>query len=105
MNSPEKSGKIAASGNLGLRRKDAVVMFARLFAQCPGACLSTCISNEFTRKSIEFPEPPSGEVGCCGPVGKPGEAGRPGNPGKQGCPGDDGLQHISPFPVVTSETS
>lgn len=78
-------------GNLGMRRQDAIVMFARLFAQCPGSCFSTCMKdNAFNPQSIHFPPPPNGDIGCCGPVGRPGGSGMPGAPGPKGCDGKDG---------------
>lgn len=78
-------------GNLGMRRQDAIVMFARLFAQCPGSCFSTCMKdNAFNPQTIQFPPPPNGDIGCCGPVGRPGGPGMPGAPGPKGCDGKDG---------------
>lgn len=82
-----------SSDRIGRRRKEAVVMFAQLFAQCPGSCLSTCAHQARREISVEFPAPPAGQPGCCGPVGVPGISGRPGGPGEQGCngsPGPDG---------------
>ena len=74
------------NGNLAHRRKEAIVMFARLFAQCPGSCLSTCSSTNgpMDDMKVEFPTPPSGEQGCCGPIGRPGGMGPAGNPGGTG---------------------
>ena len=70
----------------GKRRKEAIAMFARLFAQCPGSCFSACIqhANKMDIPRVKFPEPPSGQEGCCGPVGAPGVMGSPGPRGETG---------------------
>jgi len=83
------------SSTTGKRRKEAIAMFARLFAQCPGSCFSACIQhdNKMDIPRVKFPEPPSGQQGCCGPVGAPGSMGSPGPRGATGCvgaPGADG---------------
>jgi len=85
------SGSILSGiGNLGQYRREAIVMFAQLFAQCPGSCLSSCaISRPFT-KTIDFPKPQATDAGCCGPVGMPGISGPAGPPGGRGAPGNNG---------------
>ncbi|CAG5080359.1 Oidioi.mRNA.OKI2018_I69.PAR.g9554.t1.cds [Oikopleura dioica] len=73
----------------GSRRREAIVMFSALFAQCPGSCISYCETN-FQEQRVSFPEPRNAKAGCCGPVGPDGPMGPQGNPGPAGCEGPTG---------------
>lgn len=86
----------SSGAQMSKRRKEAVVLFSRLLAQCPGSCVTTCTqkSGDTTcHAKAVFDEPPAGEPGCCGPQGPPGDPGNNGGQGPRGCtgtPGQDG---------------
>lgn len=85
--SPSIGGVISTAS----RRTHAILMFAKLFAQCPNSCISSCRKTKsFNGPHIDFPQPPNGSKGCCGPLGESGASGVVGRPGVTGCTGATG---------------
>lgn len=86
---------VGVVGTTATQRANAIVMFARVLAQCPYSCVSKCAMQQDYRRVIEFPPVNTkGAQGGCGPQGIIGEMGPPGSdcaqPGPAGLPGRDG---------------
>lgn len=99
---------VGVIGTTATQRANAVVMFSRVLAQCPYACVSKCAMHEAYSKTVRFPEinvkgprggcGPQGIIGqiglpgancdASGPPGPPGSVGPDGRPGEPGAPGN-----------------